>query len=217
MKTEPSDLLWKNKVHSTLCAHSKYILFSAKRGFFTQCTILCCSVNPTQARHNSLSVLRNFKGPNSSLQKLLWLLWNTAHDESKAVCIYLLLQLENSKETAAAALETVISVSHSVNTHWGLPGEHFSPKPFQKSVPRQDYTHSFLPGVTQIFITLALSWDRDVPQTALLLLYAWFIFFFFFCLSEKPFSGFKVTEWMGNKHQQRFDAWQPWRRVLPWK
>lgn len=72
-----------------------------------------CSVNPTHARHNSLNVLRNqtllCRTPLTPLEH--------GSQQVQAVAIYLLLEPKNSKQTAAVALETVISVSHTVNTH----------------------------------------------------------------------------------------------------
>lgn len=111
--------------------------------------------------------------------------------------------------------ESVISVSHTVNTHSeqhrGLPGKYFSIKPFQKSVPRQDYTDSFLQGKKKrTFFNISTVLGQDVPQTPLFLI--WHLFLPFW----KLFSSFKahlLAGWMENKQQQGLDAWQLWKSL----
>lgn len=96
------------KVHFILC--QQRIFFPSAQSFAPS----GCSVNPTQARGNScLCVLRNqtllCRTPLTPLEH--------GSQQVQAVCTYLLLELQNSKQTAATAFETVISVSHAVNTH----------------------------------------------------------------------------------------------------
>lgn len=156
--TEPGDLRVRIKFIPCSVAgktHSKFILFSANREFFSQCTILCpkwllCEPHTSQGQFLPVCA----KEPNSALQ-------NSSDSPGTQLtrspsCLYLFTPWtpKFKANCCNSFWNCNLCVTRCKYTQWvahrGLPGEHFSIKPFQKSVPRQDYTDSFLQGVTHI-------------------------------------------------------------------